>query len=67
MVWATVVTLAGGDLRADHRRLWLHDVYRGDDIRIAPFSGHGHVRTRDWIQLTRFFRSRPGARRPVWA
>ena len=65
LVCVAVVILAAGVVHADHRRLWLHDVYRGDDLRIAPFSDHGHVRAVDWVKLTRFFRSRPGARHPV--
>ena len=42
----------------DHRTLWLKDLYRGDEIRVAPFGGHGIPCQRDWRRISRFFRDR---------
>ncbi len=49
----------------DHRILWLKDLYRGDEIRVAPFGGHGLPCRREWLELTGFFRDRHGHRRMV--
>jgi uncharacterized protein YcbK (DUF882 family) len=49
----------------DQRTLWFKDLYRGDELRLAPFGRHGIPCRRDWLELSRFFRDRQGHRRSV--
>lgn len=60
-----LVTLATGPAAADHRTLWLHDIHRGDEIRLQPFGPRGVPDRLAWARLTRFFRSRHDGRRAV--
>jgi uncharacterized protein YcbK (DUF882 family) len=62
---ATSADANGTPVCHDYRRLWLKDLYRGDELRLAPFGPHGNQCRRNWLELSRFFRDRQGHRRSV--
>jgi uncharacterized protein YcbK (DUF882 family) len=47
---------------SDPRRLWVHDIYRGDDLSVRPFGRYGVPRRSAWLRITHFWRSRAGER-----
>lgn len=60
-----IVVTSASRAHADHRVLWLQDLYRGDAIRFQPFGPNGLPRRRQWLALSRFFRDRHGHRRAI--
>jgi uncharacterized protein YcbK (DUF882 family) len=62
---ALVFLLGSAVARADHRGLWLKDIYFHDELRLRPFGPSGHPDVLAWARLTRFFRSRQGPRHTI--